>query len=293
MRSITMRSVRVQLSISLLGILLQVLLLDLVPLSGAFSTSTSSLSSTFLGQRREYEHWQQRPIGIGIASLTLTPAKRGPLRRTACEFASALYASRPTGPSNKNNHNQTGNAVNEDGSNDNESASQSFSFFELDLDIDASLLVPDLLGVAVACELLGLLDAVNEPTFLQQGGWLQSVGGGVPTTLPLLVSRFSTNSVFWIMACSCLGISKPKSNNSSNSKDTTKLNAMASGPSAVGYALKIGTVFCVLRILLAVALAAWLGFDRDDRGFAGSSSRVLHCCAGNGCHAVFRASPLL
>lgn len=31
---------------------------------------------------------------------------------------------------------------------------------------------------------------------------------------------------------------------------------MASGPSAVGYALKIGTVFCVLRILLAVALAA-------------------------------------
>lgn len=64
---------------------------------------------------------------------------------------------------------------------------------------DSSVLVGDLLGVLIACQLLGLLDAVNDPTFEEKGGWLQPILGAAPfSTLPLLVERVSENSILWI-----------------------------------------------------------------------------------------------
>jgi hypothetical protein len=164
--------------------------------------------------------------------------------------STALY-DRPDPNKNTNENNQTGNENenNQRSKNKNnpiqkvESTSHGLFQLDLDLDVDPFLLVPDLLGVVVACELLGLLDAIQEPNFLENGGLLQSIGG-IPTTLPLLVTRFSTNSVFWIV--SCFGNSK--------SKDT--INAMDSGQSAVGYALRIGAVFCILRIAITLAVAA-------------------------------------
>jgi hypothetical protein len=240
------RPVKLRLRLYLFGgifMLPALLLLDLIPLRRvrAFSTTPT------------------------IGSWTLTPqptARGGTWRRTA------LFESPDT---NENENNQTGNTnagneneINERSKNNNikKVESASHSLFQLDLDLDPTLLVPDLLGVAVACELLGLLDAVNEPSFLQNGGWLQSAGG-VPTTLPLLISRFSTNSVFWIASCFAIskytsgkendGVISNDNDSKSNTKDTS--NAMASGQSAVGYALRIGALFCILRIALTLAVA--------------------------------------
>lgn len=131
--------------------------------------------------------------------------------------------------------------------------------------IDLTLLVPDLLSVAVACELLGLLDAVNDPTFLLTGGWLQSLPSAPPTTLPLLISRFSINSLLWIVAS--LSIATWSSPNPKDQEDDNfdASASMASGSAAVKYALQIGAIYAALRSMLGVGLMV-----------VGSSSMVWH-----------------
>jgi hypothetical protein len=61
---------------------------------------------------------------------------------------------------------------------------------------DPSLIVVDLFAIAIACQLLGLLDAVNDPVWIAKGGWAQPLEA--PKTLGVLVQRFSTISVSWI-----------------------------------------------------------------------------------------------
>lgn len=285
---------------------LLLLLLDRAPLSRAFSITCTP--RTYLAKRRllreKHFHGAADPI-IGIGSWTLTPqltTREGTWRSTA------LFDN-PDPNENTNENNQTGNAGNENENNKRSKSktnpitkiesANSRSLFKLnsDFDLDPTLLVPDLLGVAVACELLGLLDAVNEPSFLQNGGWLQSAGGGVPTSLPLLVSRFSTDSVFWI--ASCFGVStiingngngngknSNMTSNDSKSKSNTKDtgNAMATGQSAVGNALRIGAVFCILRIVLtlavavAVATAGATGWDSSTTATVDALLGVLREC---------------
>jgi hypothetical protein len=255
------RSVKLRLYFfgGMLPVLLALLLIDLVPLSRAFVFSTTP--RTFRGQRRQSRenhcNGAYPPIGIGISSLTPT-TRGGEISLKRATTRTALYDN-----PDPNNNNQSGNDINKNEKNKNNKSKNKSA--NLGFQLDPSLLVPDLLGVAVACELLGLLDAVNDSSFLLKGGWLEPLGHA-PTTLPLLISRFSTNSVFWIAAC--CGISTIINGNgtndglvsndsNSNTKDSTS-NAMASGQSAVGYALRIGAVFCLLRIVLAlvVALAA-------------------------------------
>jgi len=61
------------------------------------------------------------------------------------------------------------------------------------------ILLLDLVVVAIACELLGLLDVLNDPIFWQKGGLSQSVPV-VPSTLGILITRFSGLSVAWLLA---------------------------------------------------------------------------------------------
>ena len=60
----------------------------------------------------------------------------------------------------------------------------------------------DILALLVAFELEGLVDALNAPEFLANGGWLQAPPPMADSTLPTLVQRLSVNGVLWIlMAC--------------------------------------------------------------------------------------------
>ena len=71
-----------------------------------------------------------------------------------------------------------------------------FEFPEIIIMEDPSLIIVDLFAIAIACQLLGLLDAVNDPVWIAKGGWAQPLEA--PKTLGVLVQRFSTISVAWI-----------------------------------------------------------------------------------------------
>jgi hypothetical protein len=240
------------------------LLPALAPLGRAFSAT----SHIFRGQRRLLRE-NQNPCAY--PALTPQPTTGGGAWK-----GPALY-NKPDPNTNENK--QTGNENENENNQIKKVESASHGLFQLDLDIDFGvdpfLLVPDLLGVAVACELLGLLDAIQEPNFLENGGLLQSIGG-IPTTLPLLVTRFSTNSVFWIV--SCLGISAIVNDSKSNTKDTS--NVMASGQSAVGYALRIGAAFCLLRIALTLAVAAAVATAAGTTDWDSSTTATVDALLG-------------
>jgi hypothetical protein len=261
---------------NMLGIRSVKLYLWLLPALAPFSRAFSTTSHTFRGQRRLLRE-NQNPCAY--PALTPQPTTGGGAWK-----GPALYNKPdPNTNENKQTGNENENENNQRSKNKNNQIkkveSASHGLFQLDLDfdfgVDPFLLVPDLLGVAVACELLGLLDAIQEPNFLKNGGLLQSIGG-IPTTLPLLVTRFSTNSVFWIV--SCLGISAIVNDSKSNTKDTS--NVMASGQSAVGYALRIGAAFCLLRIALTLAVAAAVATAAGTTDWDSSTTATVDALLG-------------
>lgn len=63
---------------------------------------------------------------------------------------------------------------------------------------DESLLIADIFAIVLACQLLGLQDVLDNPTFWTNGGWLQPIS--FPHSLPTLVSRICINSVEWVAA---------------------------------------------------------------------------------------------
>ena len=63
------------------------------------------------------------------------------------------------------------------------------------------LIVGDLLSIAIACQLLGLVDVLSDSEFWKNGGWFQPVNIASSTsTLPALIQRFSISSISWIAA---------------------------------------------------------------------------------------------
>ena len=63
-----------------------------------------------------------------------------------------------------------------------------------------STIVPDILGIVVAFEFLGIVDDMNAPDFIQKGGWIAPIRVEDLSAVPILIERISTNSVFWLLA---------------------------------------------------------------------------------------------
>lgn len=55
----------------------------------------------------------------------------------------------------------------------------------------------DLLAVIIACQLMGLLDAVNDSEFSRNGGWLQPIPA-IPSTLGSFIQRVGLLSCIWL-----------------------------------------------------------------------------------------------
>jgi hypothetical protein len=68
---------------------------------------------------------------------------------------------------------------------------------------EPGLLVTDIVSISIASQLLGLLDVLNDPTFWDNGGWLQGIK--MPATLPTLIQRDSILSICWVMAALLTG----------------------------------------------------------------------------------------
>jgi len=101
---------------------------------------------------------------------------------------------------------------------------------------DPRLLAGDVVSIALASQLLGLVDVLNDPTFWQQGGWLQPIST-TESTLPILVQRDSILSICWLIAA--LGW---KGYNDDNGSDLQRTVQIAAG-------------FCVLRVALGFAVS--------------------------------------
>ena len=121
--------------------------------------------------------------------------------------------------------------------------------------VDFRILFADLIAIAVACELMGLLDVLGDPAFWKNGGWLQSIPAA-PSTLPVLVQRLSINSVLFVTAS--LGLNGYNNNNHQTSTKSSVLTT----------ALQTSGVFAVVRIAVGVALSATMLSENSTASFS-------------------------
>ena len=106
---------------------------------------------------------------------------------------------------------------------------------------DSGLLTADLFAIVIASQLIGLLDIVNDPEWIKNGGWFQPIST-TPKTLDVLVQRISTLSVTWLLA-------------SLVRADSFSYSAIANDEDSIQTALKIVLNFTVLRLIFAFVLA--------------------------------------
>ena len=68
--------------------------------------------------------------------------------------------------------------------------------------VEGQQVVADLCALLLATELQGLLDVINAADFVAKGGWFQPVPNLAHemSTLPILVQRFSIDSVLWLLS---------------------------------------------------------------------------------------------
>lgn len=115
---------------------------------------------------------------------------------------------------------------------------------------DSFLLVGDIVSIALASQLLGLVDVLNDASFWERGGWFQPISPTESTsTLPTLVQRDSMLTICWLL--SALGCDSYKFDDSDNN-DTI-----------LSTTVRIAVGFCALRLALgfAMSLASHDDFD--------------------------------
>jgi hypothetical protein len=106
------------------------------------------------------------------------------------------------------------------------------------------LWLADGFAIVLASQLIGLLDIVNSPDFVSQGGWFQPLPT-VPTTLGVLVQRVASLGVSWIVAGTLVDQFLGRKDNNSN-----KIVPDASGIKNSDWQVLI--VFCSLRFLQGI-----------------------------------------
>jgi hypothetical protein len=131
------------------------------------------------------------------------------------------------------------------------------------------LLITDTLAIAIASQLMGLLDVLNDPIFWSKGGWFQPLPV-IPSTLGILVERFATLTVTWIGVALLVSSSVPSSSSSTKKLSPNISKEMDTSLSLFGnqimsmdepslkQLLKVWVVFSLTRIGFGVALHSLL-----------------------------------
>jgi hypothetical protein len=202
-----------------------VALLQMVPLAASSSCGITS-SSCFVGPRNKPTPPQQRQKLSG-ATLFVLDRKHAPLRPKESRLFLQV------------NNNTIG-----------KEESRSKSIFQDYTNIEEpGLLIADLFAIAIASQLMGLLDVVNDPIFYLKGGWTQPLPV-VPSTLDVLVGRFSLLSVIWIL----VGIFR---------KDAFVAKSVETDKMAIQKALRILVDFSLIRVAFAVAIGCANNYGGD------------------------------
>jgi hypothetical protein len=105
------------------------------------------------------------------------------------------------------------------------------------------VLATDILALLISCELLGLLDILRDPAFLDSGGWWQPVT--TPSTLSTLLQRFSVNAAVYVTSAVVV---------QDSTRRQGKIGKHQDQEDVVISALWTAAVFSLLRVLLDVAI---------------------------------------
>jgi hypothetical protein len=116
-----------------------------------------------------------------------------------------------------------------------------------DFEFDGAVLTGDLLAIVVACQLIGLIDVLNDSHFWDQGGFAQSIPA-VPSTLGTFVQRVSLSCLCWIVAS--LGVA---------AKDNNRDGAVTIGGTA-----QVVTIFLASQLALAYLMGGDTTFGGDS-----------------------------
>jgi hypothetical protein len=67
--------------------------------------------------------------------------------------------------------------------------------------IDPILVYTDIFAILIACQLMGLLDVLNDSTFWMNGGWFQPIiiVSTESSTLPIFLQRVASNTVCYVL----------------------------------------------------------------------------------------------
>jgi len=136
----------------------------------------------------------------------------------------------------------------------------------------------DLASIAIACQLLGLTDALNDPEFVQRGGWLQPIPA-IPSSLSTLVMRFSLNAVAWTTATSATSTLTWwwPSNQSTETEETSgdSQQQRRRERSVIGTTVANSAVFVMIRLQLLLLMALFGAGRGDDDDFTGHVVEIL------------------
>jgi hypothetical protein len=124
---------------------------------------------------------------------------------------------------------------------------------------DQGIIACDTFAIMIACQLMGLVDVLNDPEFSRSGGWLQPIPL-VPPTLGYLVERIALFAFIWFP----VSVIRFSAGSLSSSAPMDGKNVGGNADDG-GTRLGIQTValFSVARIALAVASSAMTHSNLD------------------------------
>lgn len=134
--------------------------------------------------------------------------------------------------------------------------------------LDPGLLIADFLAITLACQLTGLLDVINNPEFIQAGGWFQPIPM-VPPTLGALVQHIAYVSTLWVGAVA-ITTAATATGTPFSRKNSESRNDNAASASMLTLLQQL-LLFGILRMAVGVAISQvtpfawtdWTGIIRD------------------------------
>ena len=129
---------------------------------------------------------------------------------------------------------------------------------------EKGIIVCDMFAILIACQLMGLVDIVNDPEFSRNGGWLQPIPL-IPSTLGILVQRIVLFSFIWFPVSF---IRLPRGSRTALMGDTKKnvRKQLDDSDPRMRLAIQTAVLFSVARISMAVAISpmSLSGLDAID-----------------------------
>ena len=138
---------------------------------------------------------------------------------------------------------------------------------------DETLVVVDILAIAIAAQLIGLLDVVNNPEFIQNGGWFQPIPA-IPPTLNVLIQRFSILTISWMTVALLFRKDSFVGSGSGAGDDESSITTIQTG-------LRILLDFTILRLVVGILfffVGATGGIDDDPLNLSFVLLQLLRDC---------------